>query len=38
MKCSALIIGELKLKLIFMSVEVEKINLCSLKMDETFNL
>lgn len=37
-KASALIIGDLKLKLIFMSVEVEKINLCSLKMDETFNL
>lgn len=37
MKCSALIIGELKLKLIFMSEEVEKINLCRLKMDETFN-
>lgn len=37
-RSSALIMGELKLKLISMSVEVEKINLCRLKIDETFNL
>lgn len=34
----ALIIRELKLKLIFMSVEVEEINLWRLKIEETFNL
>lgn len=40
MKCcsAALIIGELKLKLIVASQEGEQINLRVLKMDETLNL